>query len=238
MMENRKNALVTGGSRGIGAACAIKFREEGYSVTINYNKSEDTAKKLCDNYGISAVKFDVADSAAVNTAFDAISSPDVLVVNAGIALQKLFTDTTPDEWRRIFAVNVDGAYNVCRRAIPHMVHEKWGRIVIMSSMWGIRGASCEVAYSASKAALIGMTKALAKELGPSGITVNCIAPGVIDTDMNANLSPDVLSELADETPLCRLGEPRDVAELVSFLASDGAAFITGQVISADGGFAI
>ncbi|MGM9522196.1 MAG: elongation factor P 5-aminopentanone reductase [Oscillospiraceae bacterium] len=237
-MGMKKRALVTGASRGIGRACAQALAREGHFVAVNYLKSREQAEDTAYQIGGEALMADVSDPASVEKMFKAVGNVDILVVNAGIALQKLFTDTSPEEWRRIFAVNVEGAYNACRMAIPHMVHEKWGRIIIISSMWGLRGASCEVAYSASKAALIGMTKALSKELGPSGITVNCIAPGVIDTEMNGSLTPETVRELCEETPLCRLGTAQEVAELAAFLASDKASFITGQIISADGGFAV
>ena len=233
-----RTALISGASRGIGAACARALARDGCRVVVNYQKSAQAARTLAGQIGGLAVQGDVSDPEDVERLFARAGDVDVLVANAGIALQKLFTDTTPEEWRRIFSVNVDGAYNLIRAALPHMIHQKWGRIVVVSSVWGIRGASCEAAYSASKAALIGLTKALAKELGPSGITVNCVAPGVIDTDMNGNLDEAALGELAESTPLCRLGTPEETAAAVSFLCSDAAAFVTGQVLSVDGGFAV
>lgn len=165
-----------------------------------------------------------------------LGSVGVLVNNAGIAEQALFSDISEEMWDRMFAVNVKGAYNCAQAVLPSMIHEKRGRIVNISSMWGISGASCEVHYSASKAAVIGFTRALAKELGPSGITVNCIAPGVIATEMNGRLSPETMAELKENTPLNRIGVPEDIAEAILFLASDRAAFITGQTLSVDGGF--
>lgn len=233
-----KKVVITGSSRGIGAACAREFSHMEYDVTVNYNNSRDKAEALAKELSCRAVKADISDAYQADELIRQVGDTDILICNAGIALQKMLCDTNPEEWRHVFAVNTDGVYNVCRAAIPHMVHEKWGRIIIISSMWGIRGASCETAYSASKAALLGFTKALAKELGPSGITVNCIAPGVIDTEMNGNLSADVLDELRDQTPLCRLGTPEDIAYLAAFLASERASFITGQIIAVDGGFSV
>lgn len=241
----KKTVLITGASRGIGRAAAEAFAKAGYDVAVNYNKSAEAAETLCrelEKYSVKALPFqaDVADkkavekmSAEIEIAMGAVS---VLVNNAGIAEQALFTDITEEMWDRMFAVNVKGAYNCTQAVLPKMIHEKYGRIINISSMWGISGASCEVHYSAAKAALIGFTKALAKEVGLSGITVNCVAPGVIDTDMNGHLSPETISELKEETPLNRIGAPRDVAETVLFLASEKASFITGQTISVDGGF--
>jgi 3-oxoacyl-[acyl-carrier protein] reductase len=174
----------------------------------------------------------------VETAKELYGAIDVLINNAAIAQQKLFTDITEEEWDSIFAVNVKGVYNCCKAVVPHMVSQKDGVILNISSVWGMVGASCEVHYSATKAAVIGFSKALAKELGLSGIRVNCIAPGVIDTDMNAGLSPDTLAQLKGETPLARIGTSKDIAALALFLASSEASFITGQVISSNGGFVI
>ena len=241
----KKTVLITGASRGIGRAAAEAFAKAGYNVAVNYNKSVEAAETLCrelEKYSVKALPFqaDVADKKAVNAMTNEIEKKlggvSVLVNNAGIAEQALFTDITEKMWDRMFAVNVKGAYNCTQAILPKMIHEKYGRIINISSMWGISGASCEVHYSAAKAALIGFTKALAKEVGLSGITVNCVAPGVIDTDMNGHLSPETISELKEETPLNRIGAPRDVAETVLFLASEKASFITGQTISVDGGF--
>ena len=191
--------------------------------------------------GTDAVAYlcDVSDAGQVRRVSDEITQRfgriDVLVNNAGIAQIKLFTDTDENDWNRIMGVNAGGIYNMCRAIVPQMISRKNGRIINMSSMWGISGASCEVIYSASKAAVIGFTKALAKELGPSGITVNCIAPGVIDTEMNAELDDETRKELTDEIPLERFGSPEDVAGAVLFLASDQASYITGQVLGVDGG---
>lgn len=242
-----RTVLITGASRGIGRATAVIFAKNGFNVAVNYCRSEDKAKDLIDKlkgYGVKAAAYraNVSDKSAVTEMFrraeaelDKIS---VLVNNAGIAEQALFSDITEEMWDRMFDVNVKGAYNCTQAALPSMIHEKYGRIVNVSSMWGISGASCEVHYSASKAALIGFTKALAKEVGLSGITVNCIAPGVIETDMNAAISEEAMNVLKEDTPLNRIGTPEDAAEAIFFLASDKASFITGQVLSVDGGFIV
>lgn len=242
-----KTVLITGASRGIGRATALRFAREGYNIVINYLCSVDAAYNLLhelQDYPCNAIliQADITNRVQVRgmvsqslTQFGAI---DVLVNNSGIAQQKLFTDITEDEWNNMFDVNVKGAFHCCQFVLPDMIHRKEGRIINVSSMWGITGASCEVHYSASKAAVIGLTKALAKEVGPSGITVNCVAPGVIDTDMNACLRPEDLAALREETPLGRLGRPEDIANLIYYLASEQASFITGQVIGADGGFVI
>ncbi|MBP1560957.1 MAG: 3-oxoacyl-ACP reductase FabG [Oscillospiraceae bacterium] len=242
-----KTVLITGASRGIGRAAAAAFAQNGYDVAVNYNKSAEAAETLCtelSRYGVKVKSFsaDVADKSAVNEMVRKIEGDlgkiSVLVNNAGIAEQALFSDITEEMWDRMFAVNVKGAYNCTQAVLPHMIHNKYGRIINISSMWGISGASCEVHYSASKAALIGFTKALAKETGLSGITVNCIAPGVIATEMNGHLSEEIMDELKNETPLNRIGTPEDIAEAIMFLASDKASFITGQVLSVDGGFIV
>ncbi len=242
-----KTVLITGASRGIGAACARRFAEAGDRVVINYHTSRKAAESLVASLTAGgaqalAVCADVADRAQVDAMFDEaeriFGGVDVLVNNAGVAQQKLFTDVTPAEWDALFGVNITGMFHCCQRALAHMIHQKRGCIVNVSSIWGMVGASCEVAYSASKAAVIGLTKALAKEVGPSGIRVNCVAPGVIQTDMLGELAPETLSALAEETPLGVLGSPDDIAGTVCFLASDAAAFLTGQVISPNGGFVI
>ena len=239
--------LITGASRGIGAACARRFAAAGYAVAINYCRARQEALALAEEINGAggqaiALQADVSDSEAVgrmvDNVLDNFCQLDILVCNAGVARQGLLTDFSDQDWRRIFQVNVDGVFYCCRAVLPHFIHRKAGRIITLSSMWGITGGACEVPYSASKAAVIGLTRALAKELGPSGITVNCVAPGVIDTDMNANLTPDDLEALREETPLGVIGRPADVAESVFFLASPAAAFMTGQVISPNGGICI
>lgn len=242
-----KTVLITGASRGIGHASALAFAKAGYHVAINYLHSKQQAQELVKELlstGVKASAFraDVSDQTQVEKmmrdVYAKFQSIDVLINNAGIAQQKLFTDITTAEWQRMFAVNVDGIFYVCQNVLPHMIARHSGKIINISSIWGMVGSSCEVHYSASKAAVIGLTKALAKELGPSNIQVNCVAPGIIDTDMNANLDSDALSQLAEETPIGRLGKPEEIAGLLLYLASDKASFITGQVISPNGGFVI
>jgi len=233
-----KTALVTGGSRGIGKACVRALAEDGCRVVIGYLKEREKAEALARETGGIAVKADVSVESEAKALVEAAGDIDALVCCAGVSLIKLFQDTTAEEWRRVFAVNVEGTANVCRFAVPRMIRKKSGSIVTVASMWGQVGASCETAYSASKAAVIGLTKALAKELGPSGVRVNCLSPGVIMTDMNAELTEETLRSLRGETPLMTLGEAGDVAEAVRFLASDRAKFITGQVLAVNGGLVI
>lgn len=234
--------LITGGSRGIGAAAARRFAAGGDKVVINYCRSREQAEALAAETGGWAVGADVSDPEQVRNMVDNVLDKfcqlDILICNAGIAQQKLFGDLTDQDWRRMFAVNVDGIFYTIRAALPHFIHRKQGRILTLSSMWGQVGGSCEVAYSAAKAAVIGMTKALAKELGPSGIAVNCVAPGVIDTEMNANLGLEDLAALAEETPMGVIGKPEDVAEALWYLASPGAKFVTGQVLAPNGGLIV
>ena len=234
--------LITGGSRGIGAAAARRFAAGGDKVVINYCRSREQAEALAAETGGWAVGADVSDPEQVRNMVDNVLDKfcqlDILICNAGIAQQKLFGDLTDQDWRRMFAVNVDGMFYTIRAALPHFIHRKQGRILTLSSMWGQVGGSCEVAYSAAKAAVIGMTKALAKELGPSGIAVNCVAPGVIDTEMNANLGLEDLAALAEETPMGVIGKPEDVAEALWYLASPGAKFVTGQVLAPNGGLIV
>lgn len=237
-----KKVLITGGSRGIGAACVKKFASEGYSVAFVYRDRHNDAEKISNETGAYAICADLSLSSecvrAVKEATEVLGGIDILINNAGISQFCLFGDITDADWEKMLSVNLSSAFYCSREASKQMINKKDGRIINISSMWGIVGASCEVHYSAAKAGLIGMTKALAKELGPSGVTVNCVAPGVIETEMNAHLSKDDLDELCDETPLGRLGQPEEVAELCLFLASEKASFITGQIISADGGFAV
>ena len=242
-----KTALITGASRGIGAKTAEALAENGYSVIINYNKSEKEAFALCERIsskGNSAftVHADLAKSSEIAKMFEYINKTaggvDLLVNNAGVSHIGLFTDVSEEEYDRIFDINMKSVFLCSKLCVPNMINKKCGKIINISSMWGITGASCEAVYSASKAAVIGFTKALAKELAPSGITVNCIAPGVIETDMNKNLSEEDLNALKEEIPLGRLGKAEDIANTVLFLASPAASYITGQVISADGGIVI
>ena len=235
-----KTALVTGGSRGIGAAVCRRLAEDGFRVVVHFNRSREKAealvRELTEKTGLPhlALPAELAERAQVEELFRLAGPVDVLVNNAGIAQQKLFTDITEDDWRRMFAVDVDGVFRCCQCALPHMIHEKSGCIINIASIWGEIGASCEVHYSAAKAAVIGLTKALAKELGPSHIRVNCVSPGVIDTEMNAMFDEETMRDLCESTPLGRIGSPEDIAAAVSFLASDAASFITGQTISVNG----
>jgi len=240
-----QKALVTGAAGGIGSAIAKRLCRDGFFVVLNFFHSEKAAVRLRDGINSSfpepraeIFRADVSDRAQAENMFRSAGGIDVLVNNAGIAQQKLFTDITEDDWRRMMAVDVTGVFHCCQLALPYMIHRKHGKIINISSMWGQAGASCEVHYSTAKAAVIGLTKALAKEVGPSGITVNCIAPGVIDTPMNASLGPETMRGLKEETPLERIGTPDDIAGAVSFLASPDADFITGQAIGVNGGFVI
>lgn len=241
----KKVALITGSSRGIGRAEAIKLAHDGYAVCINCVEREDKAQEAVEQLvsgGCEAMwyKADVADAAAVKQMVTEVEKTlgavTLLVNNAGIAKQCLFQDMTENYWKRIFDVNLNGAFNTIQAVLPHMLHEHSGCIINTSSIWGQHGASCEVAYSATKHAIIGLTRSLAQELAPTNIRVNCVAPGVIDTDMVQVLGTETLDALAEDTPVGRLGRPEDIAAVVSFLASDAASFITGQVITSDGGF--
>ncbi|MBE6577553.1 MAG: SDR family oxidoreductase [Ruminococcaceae bacterium] len=234
--------LITGGSRGIGKAIVELFAKEGHDVVFLYRSSDKAAEELCCATGARAVRCDVSISAdttkAVKATIDMLGGIDVLINNAGISSFGFFDTITDDEWRKMIDTNLSGAFYVTREVAKVMIAQKSGRIINVGSMWGKVGAACEVHYSASKAGLRGMTRALAKELGPCGITVNCIEPGVIDTEMNAHLSDEDVSALCDDTPLGRIGSPEEVAHLAYFLSSDKASFITGQTIGIDGGFAI
>jgi len=240
---NGRCVLISGGDRGIGAAAARAFWQAGYRVAVLYHTHAEAAAALEKELpGLLAVQCDVASRASCEVAFhtveQAVGHVDVLVSNAGIAQQKLFTDITPEEWQHMLDVNLSGAFHLCQLALPGMIRRKAGRILTVSSMWGQTGGSCEVHYSAAKAGLIGLTKALAKEEGPSGITVNCVAPGVIDTDMMAAFTAEDKAALADETPVGRLGSADEVAQLLVFLAGESAGYITGQVFGVNGGLVI
>lgn len=246
MIKNNKTALVTGGAKGIGAAICRSFANDGYKIAINYNTSEKEAtelkKELSEITQAEIFMCDVSDSSQVKRMFSDISKTlgnvDVLVNNAGIAQQVLFTDITDEMWQKMIGINLTGAFNCSREALRYMVNEKNGVIINIASMWGETGASMEVHYSAAKAGLIGLTKALAKEVGLSGVRVNAVSPGVVLTDMMNFFSESDKEILKDETPLNTLGTPEDIAEAVSFLVSDKAKFITGQVLSVNGGFVI
>jgi len=230
------NILITGGSRGIGAAAVRLFRARGDSVWFLYEKRHEQARELSRQTGAAAICCDVAVEAQVQEAFSQLPALDALICNAGIAHYGLISEITPDEWRRIFAVNVDGIFHCVRAALPGMLRKQQGAIVTVSSMWGQVGASCEAAYSATKGAVLALSKALAQELGPSHIRVNAICPGVIQTDMCANVAPEVLESLREQTPIERLGTPEDIAQAMAFLVD--APFITGQVLGVNGGFVI
>ena len=240
-----KTVLITGGSRGIGAAAVRAFAQAGYAVALNYCRSRDAALRLAEEltaqgHTVLPVQADVSDPDQVrhmvDNVLDNFCQLDILICNAGTAWRGLLCDLTDQDWHRLRGTDLDGVLYCCRAVYRHMVSRKQGRILTVSSMWGRSGASYEAAYSAAKAGVIGLTQALARELGPSGITVNCVAPGVIDTEMNAGLTPEDLQALSEETPLGRLGTPEDVARALLFLASPEAGFLTGQVLGVDGGY--
>lgn len=237
-----RNVIVTGGSRGIGAAIAREFATNGDRVFILYEKSRELAEKLAKEIGGFAFACDVSNKAQVDDVKAKIASMgfsiDIIVNNAGISQIKLFSDITESDWDRVMDVNIKGTFLVTQAFLPDLISKKSGRIINISSIWGETGASCEVHYSASKAAMIGFTKALAKELGLSGICVNAVCPGVIETDMNKELGAEILDDLKEEIPLAKIGACRDVAKTCLFLASDAADYITGQVISVNGGMYI
>ena len=239
--------FITGASRGIGRATARKFAKEGWQVAVHYHNAQAEAENLVaelQEWGCNARCFraDVRDGsqlrAAIHAAEEELGPISALINNAGIAQQKLFTDVTEDEWDQMFDVSIKSCFHSCQAVLPGMIRRQSGSIVNLSSIWGISGASCEVHYSAAKAAVIGFTKALAQEVGPSHIRVNCVAPGVVRTDMNRNLSEEDYALLKEETPLEMIGEPEDIAEAIFFLASEQSRFTTGQVLSPNGGFVI
>ena len=241
----RKSVIITGASRGIGKACALIFAENGYDLLLCYQSREEEAKAVAreaEAFGVRAKVFQMNMESlsdcrrTVAKAMMEFGGIDALVCNAGISLPVLFTQTTEEEYDRVFSVNTKGVFFLSQAAAEEMISAGKGAIVNVSSMWGVAGASGEVAYSASKAAVIGLTKALAKELAPSGIRVNCVAPGVTDTEMNACYDEDAMAALSERTPLGRIADPREIAEAIFFLASEKASFITGQTLTADGGF--
>lgn len=242
-----KYALITGASGGIGAATARAFAQAGYGVAIHAHRSVDKLHALAQELSALSVPVlevcaDLSDPVQAKTMVDNVLEKfcqlDILICCSGLSHVGLVTDIDPQQWKTLFGVNVDGMHYCCQAVLPHMVHRKEGCILTVSSMWGQVGASCEVAYSATKGAVIAYTKALAQEVGPSNIRVNCIAPGVIATEMNAHLSPEDLEALADETPLGRIGTPEECAACALFLASEGASFVTGQVLAPNGGLVI
>ena len=230
------NVVITGGSRGIGAAAVELFAAQGHRVYFLYEKQHEAARAVAEKTGAAAICCDVADKAAVERAFAQIPDVDILICNAGIMDFGPMSTLTEQRWDRIFAVNVKGIYHCVNAAMPAFLRKQAGCVITVSSMWGQVGASCEAAYSATKGAVIALTKALAKELGPSGVRVNCVAPGVILTDMCAGLEPEILQGLAEEAPIGRNGMPGDVAQAMAYLAQ--ADFVTGQVLSVNGGFVI
>lgn len=238
----RKTVLITGGSRGIGAAAVERFAADGWDVAFCWHSSEEAAAQVAQKAGAFSIQADVADPASVNQmvgrAERELGHIDVLVNNAGLGQFGLLTDLTDQEWDRLLAVNLSSVFYAIRAVLPGMIRRKSGCILNLSSIWGMCGGSCEAAYSAAKAGVIGLTKALAKEVGPSGIRVNCVAPGAVDTEMNARLSLEERVALEEETPLLRMGTPGEIASLLVFLAGEDASFLTGQVISPNGGLVI
>lgn len=231
-----KLAVITGGSRGIGAAAVSAFRQQGYEVAFFYASDPAAAQAVAQRTGAQAIRCDVSDAAAVEAAFARLGTAQVLVNNAAVSHTGLIQDISPAQWDRLFAVNVRGVYNCVRAALPGMLERQDGCILNVASMWGQVGASCEACYSATKGAVIALTKALAKELAPSHIRVNAVSPGVIDTDMNSHLSVQEMDELAQQTPLERIGRPEEVAQALVYLAD--AQFVTGQILPVNGGFVI
>lgn len=244
------NILITGGSRGIGAELVREFAMKNHNVAFSYSKSKNKAsglvKELSENSEnknkILAIKADISKKEQVESMVDEVIKKfgyiDILINNAGISQQKLFTDITQSDWDSMIATNLNSVFYTCQSVVPSMIKRRTGKILNISSVWGIVGASCEVHYSASKAAIIGFTKALAKELGPSNINVNCLAPGIIDTDMNSNLDQTEKANIIQQIPLNRFGDSKEIAKIAFFLCSESASYITGQVITADGGWVI
>ena len=236
-----RNIIVTGGTRGIGASISREFLENGDRVFAIYEKNDKVAKEFAKNTGAIIIKADISQKEGVLAVFEEVrkyGKTDVLVNNAGISEIKPFADITEEDWDKIFQVNVKSAFLMSKEALSDMLYCKKGKVINISSIWGQTGGSCEVHYSASKAAIIGFTKALAKELGLSGIQVNCVAPGVIQTDMNSHLTVEEIDDLKEEIPLNRIGTPEDIAKTAFFLASDNANYITGQVFGVNGGMLI
>lgn len=243
----KKTAIITGSSKGIGAATAILFAQKGYNVVINYNSSYESAtllaKSLVSNgFSVTTQKANVANRLEADILMKEtlykFGSIDVLVNNAGVAFEGLITETDEIDYDKIMDINLKGTFNCCKAVTPVMVNKHCGKIINISSMWGETGASCEVAYSASKAGIIGLTKALAKELAPSGITVNAVTPGIIETSMNSNLTVEELSDFVETIPLGRMGTADEIAQAVYFLASENADYITGQILGVNGGYVI
>jgi len=228
--------VITGGSRGIGAAAVARFAAKNHRVFFLYEKNHEAARAVAEKTGATAICCDVADAAAVQAAFRQIGDTDILICNAGICSYGLMSQTPEAEWDRVFAVNVKGIYNCVNAATPYFLRKQKGCVITVSSMWGQVGASCEVCYSASKGAVIALSKALAQELGPSGIRVNCICPGVIETDMCATVSEETMAQLAADGLVGRNGTPEDVAEAMEYLAQ--AEFVTGQVLPVNGGLVL
>ena len=237
-----KSVLITGGARGIGAEAVKLFSQNGYKVAFTYKESDEAAAALSDKYGALAIKADSTSeeqvTLAVKKAAELLGRIDILVNNAAVSSFGTIRDISLDEWNRVLGTCLTGAFLYTKYAISYMLEKKQGRVINISSMWGLVGSSCEAHYSAAKAGLIGFTKAMAKELGPSGITVNCIAPGVIDTDMNKCFSEEDISALAEETPVGRIGMPAEIARCILFLASEESSFITGDVMNVSGGFIV
>ena len=230
------HVVITGGSRGIGAAVVELFTARGHRVYFLYEKNTAAAQALAEKTGATAIQCDVSDSAAVKAAFAAVPQVDILICNAGICHYGLMSMLEEKDWDRLFAVNVKGIYNCVNSAMPAFLKKQAGCIITVSSMWGQVGSSCEAAYSATKGAVIALTKALAKELGPCGIRVNCVAPGVIETDMCANVDPEILAEMGRDALVGRNGTPQDVAQAMEYLAN--AQFVTGHILNVDGGYIV